>query len=575
MATKDTDQRISIEKRILMNLLSMLVGVACVIFATYYYIVSDLFFAITFTCMSLGVLINFLIFKRKDNQESAFFYFAFVGIPALLPWQLNGGIGGVGIYYHFLYIAFLFFLLGKVKGLLMVVIMLFLSVLEFLLQRLGYLPIFYSIPTMITFYFGYLLQTALLYIYQISKDKAQAELKQQSEILSQQSNILKTQKANLEESNAKNDAVLESVGDGLVAFDISGNVMLTNESVHKLLGWRKEELFGKKWSEIVALVDQDGKTVAESKRPFITALSKEEKVSTGYKYSYRKKDQSLLPVSITISPIVLSDKIVGAIEVFRDVTKEKEVDRMKTEFISLTSHQLRTPLSAMKWNLEMLLAGDAGKLNDEQHHLTQKVDKSNERMIGLVNSLLNVSRIESGRIIIEPEMTDIAELVSGVVQEVQQTITEKKQQLIVSINKGLPKIKVDQQLIRQVYLNLLTNAIKYTPAGGEITIIVSANEKEIISQISDTGYGIPAKDKDKVFEKFYRGENITKIITDGNGLGMYLAKAIITSSHGKIWFQSHMPDEKGLASGKQGTTFWFSLPKSGMKAKKGEVTLDA
>lgn len=553
-------ESIFIEKSTIVYLFTLIIVVMFSIFSYIYFSHGDFVYASILVVLLIGGIINFLYFWRTKNAINALYFFAFAGLPIFIPWQINGGIYGTGIYWMYINMVGLFFMLGSTRGIVYVFGLLFVSVTEFLFQQLGYIPSYYSVTSMTTFYFGYIIMIAILYGYQLSKDKAWV---------------------NLEVSNARNDAILESVDDGMVAIDTKGKVIFANEPVHILLGWRRSELLGKSWVNIVTLQDPKGKPVPTAERPFTLALKQGDKIHTSYQYSYVRKDKSVLPVSITISPIISGDKIIGAIEVFRDVTKEREIDRMKTEFISLASHQLRTPLSAIKWNLEMLLAGDTGKLSKDQFDMAKNVDESNERMISLVNSLLNVSRIESGRIIIEPQMTKLGELVEGVIQELKQKIHEKKQKLIVSFDTNMPEINIDSQLIRQVYVNLLTNAIKYTPEEGEITIIISDKENEIISQISDTGYGIPEEDKNKLFQKFYRGDNVTKIVTDGNGLGMYLVKAIITSSEGKIWFESHTSDEKGIAkgqtrlpAGRQGTTFWFSLPKSGMTAQKGEVTLD-
>lgn len=390
---------------------------------------------------------------------------------------------------------------------------------------------------------------------------------------------LELSKTKVEQEKAKSDAIITNIGDGIISVDKEGKIIRINPAAYKMLDLSQEELIGKKLFESIIMVDETGKTVPQKDRPITSALAGTTTTTTGavgLKYYYIKKDNTKFPVAITVSPVVLNGDIIGAIEVFRDVTRETEIDRMKTEFISLASHQLRTPLSAMKWFCEMLLNGDAGILNSDQKEYAQNISESNERMIDLVNSLLNVSRIESGRIIVDPVPTDISKLLSQIIMEIKTKTDQKKQQIIANIDQDIPLINIDPKLVGEVYANLLTNSSKYTPDGGKIQIFVSRKGDELVSQITDTGYGILEKDKDRVFSKFFRGENIIKLETDGTGLGLYLAKKIIESSGGKIWFSS----KGGSAFGgelieEHGTTFWFTLPMSGMQKKEGEVTLNA
>lgn len=365
----------------------------------------------------------------------------------------------------------------------------------------------------------------------------------------------------------RDEAILKGMGEGIIATNEQGKIVIINQVATDLLELGDEStVINKSIQDAYTLYDlskiKDTK-LPNDERPSFRALSSGQPVEDVY--GFHTKNGAKRQINIAANPFLLDGKVVGVITILRDVTKEKEVDRMKTEFISLASHQLRTPLSAIKWFSEMLLNGDAGKLNPDQLEFMNNVSESTERMIALVASLLNISRIESGRIMIVPEPTDLEELVGGIVNDLKAKTEEKKQTLIISVHADLPKINLDPRMIGQVYLNLLTNAIKYTQEGGEISVFISKKDDMIISQVTDNGYGIPKEQQDRMFQKFFRAANAVKVETDGTGLGLYLIKAIIESSGGKIWFKSEE---------NKGTTFWFSMPMSGMVAKEGEVTLD-
>lgn len=389
---------------------------------------------------------------------------------------------------------------------------------------------------------------------------AWAELELNTHELSRALAARKESERNLKEINAKDEAFLKSIGEGLIVTDQEGKVILASKAALELTGYSLDQLYGKVWANDVPIVeDEYSKRIPYEKTPVYGALHNRSTLTT--KFFYKIKTGKRFPVLVTAAPVILDGKNQGAVVVFRDITKEEEIDRAKSEFISLASHQLRTPLSAIKWFTELL---NDTKITKEQAEFMDNISKSTERMIELVNSLLNISRIESGRIAVNPQPTSLARLVEDIISNIQQSIDVKKLQLIVTADPDLPEINVDQKMIRIVYENLLTNAIKYTPESGKLSVSIQRQGEEIISKVTDTGLGIPRKDYGRIFSKFYRGDNVIKVESEGTGLGLYLTKAIIDSSKGKIGFES--------TEGK-GTTFWFSLPLSGTPAKEGKVTL--
>jgi signal transduction histidine kinase len=255
---------------------------------------------------------------------------------------------------------------------------------------------------------------------------------------------------------------------------------------------------------------------------------------------------SFLLVRAVIKEIEIRKKLRGAFE------ELKKVDKAKSEFISMASHQLRTPLTSIKGYVSMLLEGDYGKIKGGQKKVLKNVFYSNERLIKIVNDLLNISRIELGKIEIQKKETKIKELVKSSYQEMAQEAKAKK--LAFSFkgpDKTLPKLKVDPLKIRQVVLNLLDNAIRYTEKG-KIEIGVKKEGSKILVWVKDTGAGLSKNEKKEIFQSFVRGKAGVNLFIEGSGLGLYVAKKYINLHGGKIWAES-------LGRGK-GSTFWIELP---------------
>ena len=252
-----------------------------------------------------------------------------------------------------------------------------------------------------------------------------------------------------------------------------------------------------------------------------------------------------------------------------DIYKHKEIKQAKTDFVSLASHQLRTPLSIIKWYIDFLLTGDAGDLNKDQEKYLKEVYKSNERLIELVNALLDVSRIDLGTFSIDPEPTDIREKAEMALERYLPEIKAKEIKLEKRFDK-LPKLNLDPRLTQIVFENILSNSAKYTSRGGTIRFVIKKTSTNILIRISDNGCGIPKEQQPKVFTKLFRADNVKKIESIGTGLGLYIVKAVIEKSGGKVWFES---PNKEFDSKNKGATFSITIPLKGMKKKVGTKKL--
>jgi len=358
-------------------------------------------------------------------------------------------------------------------------------------------------------------------------------------------------------SQARDEATLASIGDGLIAVDKNENIFIANDEAVKLLKTSYKSLIGKKFIEVIKIVDEQGRLVKKEKLP-IHKIIKSKKILHSSETYIKNSDGKVFPVSVTASPIVIDGKFSGGVIVFRDISREKEIDREKTEFVSLTSHQLKTPLGTMGWYLELFLAGDVGKITKKQQELLSDMFESNTQMKNLVSSLLNISRIETGRLTIEPKKLQVANIIEASVKETSPGAKTKGCKIIFdSKNTTLQPIPVDELLLLQVLHNFITNAVKYSKTDGGIVNISlqTDNEDNYIIAVADNGIGIPKNAQDRVFKKYFRAENALDAQVEGTGLGLYITKLIMENSGGRVWFES----EEGT-----GTVFYALIPKTGM-----------
>ena len=361
---------------------------------------------------------------------------------------------------------------------------------------------------------------------------------------------IKEMEEKLKESEKKYRLLFENAPVGIGISDTEGNVVETNQNMTEITGYNLEDFKKTNLKNTYVNPKDREKLVKELRQKgFIRE----------WEVELERKDGTRYWALLNIDLIEINNEKL-ALTTARDVTEFKKIDKAKTDFVSLTSHQLRTPLSIINWYAEILLKEGAEKMDKKEKEYLEEIYKNNKKLIDLVNALLNVSRIELNAFTIEPRPTNLIEIANSVLNEFLPEIKKKKLRITSDYGKNLPIIDADPSLMRIVFQNLFSNAIKYTPSGGSFNLLIKRQGSNLLIKISDSGYGIPEEEQDKMFTKFFRAYNIKEKELDGTGLGLYIIKAIVEQAGGKIWFESKE---------NEGTTFYILIPLEGMKKKEG------
>lgn len=360
------------------------------------------------------------------------------------------------------------------------------------------------------------------------------------------------------------EAILQSLSDGVLVCDPDGSVLSANPACGTILGKNVEDLVLSDLHSI--LRGLLGHRVDEL--PLDELLDR----PIGANHQRRIFESTVQIgthiVSLTLGPVVKDDgELVGALLVLHDKTREVESERLKTEFIGTMSHELRTPMTAVKGFTQLLVMGSLGTINDTQREFLHTIQTNADRMISIINDVMELTKIETGSIDLELRPLHLAEALSGVVSELQPLVTQRQHALTISIPPGLPLVRADTTRLRQVLYNLVTNAIKYTPHGGDIRVEANEATVEDLPQnvrdslptdrrytridVHDTGVGIAEHELEHIFERFYRTENPLKVEAGGTGLGLSLTRPLVELLGGRIWVTSTLGE---------GSTFSFILP---------------
>lgn len=543
------------QRLIVFNLFSFVGVVSFLVFSFVNFRIASYLPAVLEFAVAFVYFFNMLVLRVHKNTRFASRIALITHLVAMIFLFLTGGIANTGVLWLFSYPVIALFLDNRTNGVFWIVLLMILIVFIGVGDALHMFNTPYS-PGMVMITLASLLVISLLsYFYAWVDETGHALLIEQKHSLIERRDKLEQVNESLRQANilieheqSKYITTLRSIGDGVLVLDKNKKITFVNPVAESLTGFKQKDLI---WTNVYEKVKFISLDTHRERRAFIDNVYKygdHSKMDRGT--GLVRKDGSVTPVGDSAAPIKnVYGQVIGCVIVFRDVTKEFEIDKAKSEFIYVVSHQLKTPLGTLKWLLELM---NESNLSKKEQDYTGQMSDTVTSMSGLVNDLLDVSRIERGKkFSVEPEKQDIIPILKKEIRRVKHAAKEKEITLITT--KNIPKkreLSVDKQKIAQVFHNLLTNAVKYTKNEGKVEIGYSKEDDGHIFYVKDTGIGIPKDEQPLMFKKFARAANAQRT-EEGTGLGLYIVKAIMDGHKGKVWFES----QEG-----KGTTFYILIP---------------
>ena len=365
---------------------------------------------------------------------------------------------------------------------------------------------------------------------------------------------------------SKSDVVINAIDDGVLAISKDGNIELINPSAQQIIGWDQGDALGLNWKSVLKLVTSDGKDVEDLENPIAQSLSKNQPTHNDKLFLLTSSEKRIL-VSIVSSPVGTDGE--GIIVVFRDITKEKAEEREQAEFISTASHEMRTPVASIEGYLGLALNPATAHIDEKARDFITKAHESAQHLGRLFQDLLDISKVEDGRMKNSPKIINVNEFLKNIFDGLATKADEKQLNYIFMpdiIDEGKEKslqpifyANIDPDHFREIVSNLIENAIKYTPSG-EVVVNVTGDDKQISVSVKDSGIGIPAEDIPHLFQKFYRVDNSDTREIGGTGLGLYLSRRLAEAMSGNLRVESKY---------KEGSTFYLEIPRmSSSEAKQ-------